>query len=73
MRAMRVVQMTLHEEIGVVTVRNGLVTAIHSVLVLGPVSVTLVLRCAAVWIVPPDGDTMFIDMAIVDVMQMSVV
>jgi hypothetical protein len=73
MRAMRVVQMTFDEEIGVVAVRNSLVTAIESVPVLGSVSAALVLRCAAVGILPPDGEAMFIDMAIVDVMEMSVV
>jgi hypothetical protein len=68
MRAVRVMQMAVHEKIGVVAVWNSLVAAVHSVLVTIAVSVALVLRCAVVWIVAPDGDAMFIDMVVVDVM-----
>jgi len=73
MCAMRKVQMVVHEIIDVVTVRDGLMTAVGTVAVAVLMSVTRMGRCASGWITRSHCKHMFVHMVIMQVMEMAVV
>jgi hypothetical protein len=71
--AVLMMQVALHEVVGVVAVRNRVVTAAWSVAMAGVVAVTGVLRCAAGRVLRADLDPVLIDMAVVGMVEMAVV
>jgi hypothetical protein len=73
MIAMRVMQMTLYEIIGMVAVWHGLVAATRSVFVIRIVLAATMVRAAAIGIRGAHRNGMLVDMIVMRVMQMAVV
>ena len=71
--AMRVMQMTAHHVIEVITVRRSLVAALGSVSVCLLVTFATVGGRAVVWVGAANRNGVFIDVTAVNVMQMAVV
>jgi hypothetical protein len=71
--AMRMVQMLGHQEVGVVTVRNGFVTASASVAVAGIVRLAGVRRRAAGRVGPGDRQRVLVDVIAVDAVEVPIV
>lgn len=70
--AIRMVQMTVHQIIDVVTMGDCLVTAICAMLVLGRMCVAVMTIGAICWIRCSDVELVLIDMPLVERVQMSV-
>ena len=73
MASVRVMQMSAHQVVGVVAVRNGLVAASRSVCMLGFVSAALVLGRALGGILSTHRNGVIVDVALMRMMQMPVV
>ena len=71
--AVRVVEMALDEVVGVVAVRDGGMSAVVAVVVLGAVAAAVVARCAGVGVVRVDGDPVLIGVALVGMVEVAVV
>jgi hypothetical protein len=72
MSAVRMVKMTSDQEIDVVAVRDRFVTAAGPVLVLALMAPTIVIGRASLWIPAPDLDHVFVDVAVMGMMQVAI-
>lgn len=70
---MRVVEVTFDEIVGVVTVRDCLVTAARSVFVLGRMARAAMRRCAVGGVLPTDGDRVVVDVVGMRMVEMTIV
>lgn len=70
---MRVMQVAVHEIVNMVAVRHGFVTAAGSVDVACFMTVTVVFGGAGIRVGRTDGDTVFVHMLFVRVVQMAIV
>jgi hypothetical protein len=71
--AVRVVQVAVHQIVGVMTVRNRFVSASRAVAVTAIVALALVRRRALLWIGSIDADAALIYVIAVDVMHVTIV
>ena len=71
--AVRVVEMALDEVVGVVAVRDGGMSTVVAVLVLGAVAAAVVAGCTGVGVVRVDGDPVLIGVALVGMVEVAVV
>ena len=70
--AVWVMEVTVHQIVGMTVVRNWFVAAVRSVLVSAVMTATVVIRCAAIGICPGDFNAVLINMILMNEMQMTV-
>jgi hypothetical protein len=71
--AMRVMEVAVHQVVGVIAVGHGFVTAIRAVLVLGIVRATIVVGRAPVWICCVHRETVIVRVVLVWMVHVTVV
>jgi hypothetical protein len=68
-----VVQMTVDQVVGVVTVRHGLVPTPRAVPMIVSVTMAIVVRRAGRRVAPSHGESVLVDMAVMHMVQMTIV
>jgi len=71
--AVRVVEMALHQVVGVIAVRHGFVAAAGAVLVCAVVAAAGVLGRACAWVLLTDGQDVFFHILAIHVVEVAVV